>query len=590
MSIECLLRRLRRRKQRGLLLGRVACFLACSLFCVLDILHNLLYFLRRPFTVNTHLDYGEPLQLPSVTICIPNIVDLPLLQRFHPAVYAKYRQVSWDKYYWRQRFAAELTIGQLRLVEPRYGELFVDCSVLTNRLDPVRCERLAAVQHFFSMAKHCYSFFEQNPRLRDPASEYRYGPVGQQVSDQKSMRLGNPEENMTNQTLGLPVVLGLSNASSSDSVGNKLNFNASVAYADELRFSPLHESRFTYTNELIRNRNWIRLTVDRSKLWNQWLDVIISDRGRQFEMFNGQPGFLTFSTEISNYAEFDYEQTLVQRLPRPFESDCVDYPAEFGCLDRAHCVDSCLGRLSLQRRRRWPFHLETIEPQFKLDAYHFEPSDAYSRIRSECSQSFPRPDCQSTQHVAYLSRLEMCEPQDVQPAPIDADGDSAEARPDGVQLEPDSPPEWNATEVPDDLPSVREDVPTALTAQGDLWPSDAAQVESELEPVDGPDEWPADGPEPADGDPEPSQPPTEPVSTDCSSEKVTLVIKYSSEFATRMVYVPIFDSMQLVNNVGQAVSVYLGVCLYDLHRLLSLHAGCLHARWRARRPPGRQRP
>lgn len=162
----------RSKRRQTVWIFRMLIFAFCSTFCVLDIVHNVIYFLHRPFTVNTHLDYDQPLTLPSFTICIPNIVDLNSLKAKHPDVYRRYANISWDKYYWRPKFANELTIGQLRSMQPKFSEIFVNCSVLTNKLIRMPCQQVIPVQHYFSMAKYCYTFFEQQPQLRNSSTEY----------------------------------------------------------------------------------------------------------------------------------------------------------------------------------------------------------------------------------------------------------------------------------------------------------------------------------------------------------------------------------------------------------------------------------
>lgn len=154
-----------RNRSHKLWIGRVVIFAFCCTFCLLDIIHNVLFFLQRPFTVNIHLDYDQPIALPSLTICIPNIVDLPQLRQQYPAVYEKYVNISWDKYYWRPRFAAEFTIGQLRQMQPKQEQILVNCTLLSSRLTPMPCTQITPVQRFFSMGKYCYTYFEQHPQL-----------------------------------------------------------------------------------------------------------------------------------------------------------------------------------------------------------------------------------------------------------------------------------------------------------------------------------------------------------------------------------------------------------------------------------------
>jgi hypothetical protein len=326
------------------------------------------------------------------------------------------------------------------------------------------------------------------------------------------------------------------------------------------------EANFVYANRAIRNREWIRLTVDRSQLWNQWLDVLITYKGRQFELFNGQPCFLTVSTEITNHFEFTFERTLIQRLPSPFESNCVNYPDQFGCLNRAHCVDTCLGNLTLETKGLWPFQLETIDSQFELSSVKFEADDAYNSLRSECSQRFSQPDCETTQHVAHLNRIEMCEPSDSSNS-AEVDSQSTERPEVNLLFWHDRPLAWlqdptlNATEI---------ELTSDLTPEDDPITSDRESNEAE------------DGSNDSEIYKAVAVIENTPINTDCSSRHVTIAIKYSSEFTTRMLYVPIFDSMQLISNVGQAVSVYLGLCLYDIHRLISTYVRCMRRRHRNR--------
>lgn len=329
-----------------------------------------------------------------------------------------------------------------------------------------------------------------------------------------------------------------------------------------------------YSNRAIRNREWIRLTIDRSQLWNQWLDVLITHKGRQFEMFNGQPCFLTVSTEITNHFEFTFEQTYVQRLPAPFESNCVHYVDQYDCLNRAHCVDTCLANRTLHAKHFWPFQLETIDAGFDLSNVKFEPDDAYNAFRSECSQRYTQPDCKSTQHIAYLNRIEMCEPTD----PKLESQEQFTFDTDDMEMEGNA-----SVYMYDGLAWMDEPMTT--------WLADANETATdeplnELDMINGDRE--TNDEENNSNDAEMTEPmaviENTPINTDCGSRHVTISVKFSSEFTTRMVYVPIFDSMQLIGNVGQAVSVYLGLCLYDIHRLMSAYVGCMRRRRHRPRP------
>ena len=540
----------------------------------------------------------------------------------------EYTAISWDKYYWRPRFATELTIGQLRQMQPVYDEIFVNCTVLNSRLRPVRCESVVPVQHFFSMAKHCYTFFEQNQELRNSQMEYRYASnvtdtkprkgtssstsssiesnitIYLQPENELKERLGNnkmldmsPENRSTNGIVDEQVNASLSpNQTQSTSVAmEQTNFNpTSISGSHASTSSP-----FIYQDRSIRNREWMRLTVDRSHLWNQWLDVLITHRGRQFELFNGQPCFLTFSTEITNYAEFTFERTLVQRLSAPFESDCVHYPRVFGCLNRAHCVDICLGNLTIQRRRYWPFYLETIEPQFQLDEFKFEPEDAYNVLRSECSQKYSQPDCEITQQVAFLNRMEMCEP-DIRQRESE---ESEHTHLDQVKAEVKERSNLNSTldqtnlidrasnQTPKSIirkwknldRSQISGLERAMLSDSPQWNKSTLDGQNVDYNDNDPLRQSGDHSRESDNDSEEEiAPPSDDqlINTDCSSRYVTIVIKYSSEYTTRMVYAPIFDSMQLFSNMGQAVSVYLGLCLYDFNRLISGYTICSYERWK----------
>src|SRR5688572_28625590 len=102
--LNCFLQIFNYKGDKTVLIIRIVIFVLCTFFCLVDMGYNIYYYLQFPFTVNTHLDYDEPIKLPSLTICIPNIVDLDLLKELHPQIYERYQHVTWDKYNWRPKF------------------------------------------------------------------------------------------------------------------------------------------------------------------------------------------------------------------------------------------------------------------------------------------------------------------------------------------------------------------------------------------------------------------------------------------------------------------------------------------------------
>lgn len=57
-------------------------------------------------------------------------------------------------------------------------------------------------------------------------------------------------------------------------------------------------------------------------------------------------------------------------------------------------------------------------------------------------------------------------------------------------------------------------------------------------------------------------------SNSCKIRRFLIVVQFNDDYTTQLNYVSMVQFWDLVSNIGQSISVYLGLCLYDFHKLV----------------------
>lgn len=276
-------------------------FIICTIFSIYDISSHIKNYYKYRVLVNTKLDFDPQIHMPSITVCVPTIINMTQLKLNFPDVfekiqiYNKKHKQDLEHFEWRYILADHLTIGQIKTITANFKEIFISCMFRTNDDKYLDCDRLTPIQQHFSLNHNCYVFFEQrveehstkvNQLNFNPETEFDYTKINQTEK----------------QTL----------------------FNKR---ANLLRNNTLYEQYFLYDAKKIKNKDWVRIILNKDVLWNTWIDFGMSFKGRFYEMYHGQPQFMCISSEVVTSVEFTFSITDIFRLPPPYESNCLDYKA-----------------------------------------------------------------------------------------------------------------------------------------------------------------------------------------------------------------------------------------------------------------------
>lgn len=331
---------------------------ALALFFVLnDSYSNIQIYFQYPFTVNIVFESStsiSKLDLPAVTLCVPNILDEVRFQQQYPTLFDRLeRNDSRRSTFWRQSIARRFSIGTILNWTLSFNELF-DCRVIfynEKQSESILCDRLARIEQTISLYKQCFVLFSR------PYFNQTYRKWIQNKSDGQDS--GNIEQSSEDrQRLGFKVYL----------------------------------------------------QMNRSKLWSGWVDLILSDPPRAYVVYPGRMGFRAVSTNLHKHVQFAYNRVRVRRLPAPYASACFDYVRKIdneikdsqmsplNCESQEHCVQKCHATLSLRRFGRWPSSLQTLPIEsVDLNQVHLnDEGDSFQRLRGDCAIKYFRPDCIDT--------------------------------------------------------------------------------------------------------------------------------------------------------------------------------------------------
>ena len=249
-------------------------FVICAIFSVVDISSHIRNYYQYQVIVNTKLEFNSEIYIPSISLCFPTIVDEERLRLKHPEVHAKIMQYfkehdqSYSNYEWRSILATNLTIGQIRLITANFKNLFISCMFRTNQDKFVDCDRFIPIQQQFSLNHNCFILFEQDEReISKRVDQFNFNP---EIAFDYALinKTDTPNDQQTKTRL----------------IREKTQYN----------------EFFRYKHGQIKNKDWIRIVVNKTKFWNGWVDFGISSKGRFYEMFHGQPNFLCISTDVVN--------------------------------------------------------------------------------------------------------------------------------------------------------------------------------------------------------------------------------------------------------------------------------------------------
>lgn len=222
-------------------------FAICVIFSIVDISAHIRSYYRYPILVNTKLLYQPDVYLPTVTICFPTIIDVGLLRSNYPNVYREIvefnrnKNESWEDYNWRGILADHLTIGEIRMIQANFKHLFISCMFRTNQDKFVDCNRYVPIQHQFSLNHNCFILFEQDEReVNNRVDQFNFSP---------DVEFDYRQINRTD----LP-----------------MNRHRKVhLLVDEKQY----EEHFRYKHRDIKNKDWIRIMINKTTLVNQWVDL-----------------------------------------------------------------------------------------------------------------------------------------------------------------------------------------------------------------------------------------------------------------------------------------------------------------------------
>lgn len=227
------------------------------------------------------------------------------------------------------------------------------------------------------------------------------------------------------------------------------------------------------------------------------------------------------STEVVNSVEFTFSQKNIYRLKPPYESKCFDY-ASLGYKDRGHYVETCYGNMTLEQIGRFPFFLETNDNKFaNIDALRFAGpyQENHGQYYFNCSDSQNRPNCNYTQYEIRLNQINFCDKdKDIDPSAHD-------------YLLSNLTEAMN-TEIVERTPLLSH------MANDDKKNQILMQREKKLM-----------------------------ESNSCLLKHFLMVIQFTDEYVTELVYEEMIQFTSLLSNIGQSISVYLGLCVFDLHTL-----------------------
>lgn len=233
-------------------------FSICVVFSIVDISSHIRNYYRYPIIVNTKLIYKPDVYLPSVTICFPTIINEGLLKANYPDVYKKIiefnqrNNASWEDYEWRGILANHLTIGQIRMIQANFKYLFISCMFRTNQDKFVDCNRYVPLQHQFSLNHNCFIIFEQDEReVNNRMDQFNFNP-----DVEFDYRLINRTDQSMHQRRKTQLL------------------------ADDKQY----EEHFRYKHDHIKNKDWIRIMINKTSLVNQWVDFGELRIARSFEI------------------------------------------------------------------------------------------------------------------------------------------------------------------------------------------------------------------------------------------------------------------------------------------------------------------
>lgn len=239
-------------------------FVVCCVFSVYDISSHIKNYYEYKVIVNTKLDFHPKIYLPSITLCIPTVVNNEQFAITFPEIYEKVQSYiethnqSLDDYEWRGVLANYLTIGQLKQLTPNFKQVFMSCMFRTNQDKLVDCDRYVPIQSHLSMNHNCYIFFEQKPsELSDRVDQFNFDPS---------------------------IPFDYSKVNKSDKSAHWKRKREAQISDKEVR-----DEYFLYDQKMIKSKDWVRILINKTSLWNGWLDFGIAQDGRFFEMYHGQP-------------------------------------------------------------------------------------------------------------------------------------------------------------------------------------------------------------------------------------------------------------------------------------------------------------
>lgn len=230
---------------------------------------------------------------------------------------------------------------------------------------------------------------------------------------------------------------------------------------------------------------------------------------------------MCISTEVVNSVEFTFSQQNIYRLKAPYESNCFDYPS-LGYKDRGHYVEVCYANLTLEQIGRFPFFLETSDNKLaNIDAQRFARhlQDDHSQYYFNCSDQQSRPNCNYTQYEIHLNQINFC------------DKDKS--------IDP-SAHNYLLSNLTDALQAeiIERTQLLGHIAKDDKKNQILIQREKKLM-----------------------------ESNSCQLKHFLMIIQFTDEYVTELVYDEMIQFSSLLGNIGQSISVYLGLCVFDLHAL-----------------------
>lgn len=159
----------------------------------------------------------------------------------------------------------------------------------------------------------------------------------------------------------------------------------------------LNQSDFVYEKKVLKNKPWIKLKFDKSKMRRHWIDIVLNWLPRARLCYHGFAGFRSLSTNYYRLVKIAIELETIKKLKEPFLNDCEDYNPllDFqGCYSRESCIELCYANESLNKYQVWPKNLQIFGGLVDLNKIHFSSDQTgISSIREACGKLYPKSDC-----------------------------------------------------------------------------------------------------------------------------------------------------------------------------------------------------